>query len=76
MNEESNRRGEPELLEKLHDLMDSLDKLGSHKQEGLEYVRESLLTVCVICEYRPKCEFAFDLYNIDVEPFIDCLAAK
>jgi excisionase family DNA binding protein len=33
-------------------------------------------TCCVRCGIQSTCEFAFDAYNVDCEPKIDCLAAK
>jgi len=33
-------------------------------------------TCCVKCGIQSTCEFAYDAYNVDCEPKIDCLAAK
>ena len=33
-------------------------------------------TCCVMCGCHTTCEFAFEAYNVDCEPKIDCLAAK
>lgn len=33
-------------------------------------------TCCVKCGIQNTCEFAYDAYNVDCEPKIDCLAAK
>ncbi len=41
-----------------------------------DYVEQAVKTACVRCEIRKTCDCAFDPYNIDVEPGIDCLAAK
>ena len=38
--------------------------------------RDALMTACVQCEIRKTCDCAFDMYNIGVEPGIDCLATK
>ena len=31
---------------------------------------------CNRCDIKGTCEFAFDVYNINTEPKIDCLASK
>lgn len=31
---------------------------------------------CNRCDIKSSCEFAFDAYNLDTEPKIDCLASK
>ena len=33
-------------------------------------------TCCTRCGIHNTCEFAYDAYNVDCEPRIDCLAAK
>jgi len=33
-------------------------------------------TCCVRCGIQSTCELAYDAYNVDCEPKIDCLAAK
>lgn len=33
-------------------------------------------TCCVKCGIHSTCEFAYDPYNVDCEPKIDCLASK
>ena len=43
---------------------------------GIMMLSEMLATCCSRCDIYDKCEFAFDLYNADSEPKIDCLATK
>lgn len=33
-------------------------------------------TSCSVCDYEPKCECSWDLYNIDTVAKIDCLMSK
>ena len=32
--------------------------------------------ICFDCPNKDECEYAFDFYNFNCEPLIDCLAAK
>jgi hypothetical protein len=40
------------------------------------FYKQARETACCTCDARHTCEFAFESYNVDVVPGIDCLAAK
>jgi hypothetical protein len=50
-------------------------ELGLARQER-DYVAKLAGIVCHRCSAKDNCPVAFDGYNVDVEPQIDCLGAK
>ena len=60
-------------------MINSLDP-DSRDAEGLKildrFFETARKTVCCTCNMRHTCDVAFESYNVDVEPGIDCLAAK
>jgi excisionase family DNA binding protein len=51
-----------------------LQEQGGEKYIGL--LAGMMRTCCTKCGIHRTCEFAYDPYNVDCEPKIDCLAAK
>ena len=51
-----------------------LQQQGGEKYIGL--LAGMMRTCCTKCGIHSTCEFAYDPYNVDCEPKIDCLAAK
>lgn len=51
-----------------------LQEQGGEKYIGL--LAGMMRTCCTKCGIHNTCEFAYDPYNVDCEPKIDCLAAK
>jgi len=60
-------------------MIDSLSQ-GNRDAEGQKlldrFYQQARETACCTCEIRHTCECAFEPYNVDVVPGIDCLAAK
>jgi hypothetical protein len=46
------------------------------EREIRDYLARGAGIVCHRCPAKNECEVAFDGYNVDVEPLIDCLGAK
>jgi len=45
-------------------------------ERGIKEMAKMLQTCCVRCDIRDTCDVAFEFYNVDREPKIDCLATK
>lgn len=45
-------------------------------REQRDYLARQGGVVCWRCDIKEECSVAFDGYNVDVEPGIDCLGAK
>ena len=51
-----------------------LQEQGGEKYIGL--LAGMMRTCCTKCDIYSTCEFAYDPYNVNCEPKVDCLAAK
>lgn len=76
MSQDSFQRGMVSLLERVPEL-----PIITHVEQSLSSVLtrdavDALKTNCCQCNHKDTCEFAFESYNVDVVPGIDCLAAK
>lgn len=60
------------LTKMINEVIDEASREGVPR----DYLGDMLETCCVRCDIRDRCDVAFDPYNIDCEPEIDCLAAK
>lgn len=71
MSEENLNREERNNMRVLDEFVETMNKLKDHVSH-----LEQLKMACIRCVDQHSCKFAFDPYNFNTEPGIDCLAAK
>ncbi len=67
-------QGEPDPLTIARNATNLLQRQGGEKYIAL--LAGMMKTCCTRCSLHETCELAYDPYNVNCEPKIDCLAAK